>query len=125
MHPGEIQLLVGLVEYKTNLKIRRKGLLSSWLKDLPEEYRIPVKIDAPTLFLPKESEDVPVILVGPGTGVAPMRAFVEERIRTGAATSTSCPVASHLKLMVSTRRHGHLLWLPEQAAGFLLCQRME
>ncbi|GHJ86425.1 hypothetical protein NliqN6_2827 [Naganishia liquefaciens] len=89
VHPGEIQLLVGLVEYKTNLKIRRKGLLSSWLKDLPEGYRIPIKIDAPTLFLPKESKSVPVILVGPGTGVAPMRAFVEERIRTGAARDTA------------------------------------
>lgn len=89
VHPAEIQLLVGLVEYKTNLKIRRKGLLSSWLKDLPEGYRIPVKLDAPTLFLPNEGADVPVVLVGPGTGVAPMRAFVEERIRMGAAKGTS------------------------------------
>lgn len=116
---------MGLVEYKTNLKIRRKGLLSSWLKDLPGGYRIPVKIDAPTLFLPKESENVPVILVGPGTGVAPMRAFVEERIRTGAAAGMSFPVVPHLKLMLSTRRYGHLLRLSEQAAGFLLCRRME
>ncbi|KAJ9101001.1 hypothetical protein QFC20_005285 [Naganishia adeliensis] len=89
VHPREIQLLVGLVEYKTNLKIRRKGLLSSWLKDLPEGYRIPVKLDAPTLFLPKEGANVPVVLVGPGTGVAPMRAFAEERIRIGAAKNTA------------------------------------
>lgn len=85
-HPGRVQLLVALVDYKTNLAIRRRGLLSSWLKDLPLGRRIPIYIDAPTLFLPS-SPEVPVILVGPGTGVAPMRAFVEERIRSGAAAS--------------------------------------
>ncbi|KAJ9122725.1 hypothetical protein QFC24_004154 [Naganishia onofrii] len=89
VHPGEIQLLVGLVEYKTNLKIKRKGLLSSWLQGLPEGYRIPTKVDAPTLFLPPQSANVPVILVGPGTGVAPMRAFAEERIRQGQGKNTA------------------------------------
>lgn len=78
---------MGLVEYKTNLKIKRKGLLSSWLQGLPEGYRIPTKVDAPTLFLPPQSANVPVILVGPGTGVAPMRAFAEERIRQGQGKS--------------------------------------
>lgn len=81
-----MQLLVALVDYKTNLAIRRRGLLSSWLKDLPLGRRVPIYVDAPTLFLPNSAE-VPVILVGPGTGVAPMRAFVEERIRAGAAAS--------------------------------------
>jgi sulfite reductase alpha subunit-like flavoprotein len=120
VHPGKIQLLVGLVEYKTNLKIRRKGLLSSWLKDLPEGYRIPTKLDAPTLFLPKENENVPVVLVGPGTGVAPMRAFVEERIRTGAAKGSSSPPCVNAELTCSYPRHGNILWVPKQAAGLLL-----
>lgn len=35
-HPAKIQLLVALVEYKTNLKIPRVGLCSSWLVTLPE-----------------------------------------------------------------------------------------
>jgi len=34
-HPGKIQLLVALVEYKTNLRIPRRGLCSSWLDGLP------------------------------------------------------------------------------------------
>lgn len=85
-HPGRVQLLMALVDYKTNLAIRRRGLLSSWLKELPLGRRVPIYVDAPTLFLPN-SPEVPVVLVGPGTGVAPMRAFVEERIRAGAAAS--------------------------------------
>lgn len=51
--------------------------------------RIPIHIASPTLFLPQEPE-IPIILVGPGTGVAPMRAFVEVRVRQGAAKS-ECP----------------------------------
>lgn len=85
-HPGKVQLLVAMVEYKTNLKIPRRGLCSSWLKSLPLDSRIPVKISPPTLGLPLDI-DTPVILVGPGTGVAPMRALMEERARQGAAAS--------------------------------------
>lgn len=76
--------MIALVDYKTNLKIRRRGLLSSWLRDLEADSRIPLRIEQPTLFLP-DVKDTPVILVGPGTGVAPMRAFVEERIANGEA----------------------------------------
>jgi sulfite reductase alpha subunit-like flavoprotein len=85
-HPGQVQLLIALVDYKTNLKIRRRGLLSSWLRDLAPGARIPLRIESPTLDLPQQ-KGVPVILVGPGTGVAPMRAFVEERIANGEAQS--------------------------------------
>lgn len=87
-HPGKIQLLIAMVEYKTNLQVPRRGLCSSWLQDLPVGSRIPIHIAAPTLHLPADPT-TPVILVGPGTGVAPMRAFLEERIRLGAASSKS------------------------------------
>ena len=48
--------------------------------------RLPLKVNPPTLFLPSDPA-TPTIFVGPGTGVAPMRAFVEERVRQGAANS--------------------------------------
>ncbi|EJT49287.1 NADPH-ferrihemoprotein reductase [Trichosporon asahii var. asahii CBS 2479] len=101
-HPAEIQLLVALVEYKTNLKIPRVGVCSAWLKTLSDgasrasSYafkanmtgdRIPYQLLPPQITLP--SQDTPVILVGPGTGVAPMRAVLEERIAEGAADSTA------------------------------------
>ncbi|WVQ97522.1 NADPH-dependent diflavin oxidoreductase 1 [Kwoniella sp. CBS 9459] len=87
-HPGKVQLLVALVEYKTNLKIPRRGLCSQWLDKLTVGTRIPIYIGPPTLSLPPNPE-TPVILVGPGTGVAPMRAFVEMRVAQGAADNTA------------------------------------
>ncbi|WWC87379.1 NADPH-dependent diflavin oxidoreductase 1 [Kwoniella dendrophila CBS 6074] len=87
-HPGKVQLLVALVEYKTNLKIPRRGLCSQWLDSLKVGTRIPIHISPPTLFLPQNPE-TPVILVGPGTGVAPMRAFVEARVKQGAVENTA------------------------------------
>ncbi len=87
-HVGKVQLLIALVDYKTNLKIRRRGLLSSWLRDLEIGSRIAIKLDAPTLFLPTRP-GTPVILVGPGTGVAPMRAFLEQRMREGEGSNTA------------------------------------
>ncbi|OCF33987.1 NADPH-ferrihemoprotein reductase [Kwoniella heveanensis BCC8398] len=87
-HPGKVQLLVALVEYKTNLKIPRRGLCSQWLDNLTAGTKIPIYIGPPTLSLPPDPA-APVILVGPGTGVAPMRAFVETRVAQGAAEDTA------------------------------------
>ena len=43
-----------------------------------------VFIHANKAFRPPENGDVPMIMVGPGTGIAPFRAFLEERRATGA-----------------------------------------
>jgi sulfite reductase alpha subunit-like flavoprotein len=52
---------------------------TAWLASLQPGTKIRVGIKEGTMHLPSDLER-PVVMVGPGTGVAPMRAMVEERV---------------------------------------------
>jgi sulfite reductase (NADPH) flavoprotein alpha-component len=81
-HPGEVHLTVGIVRYALDGKLR-KGVCSTFLADRVNEGSLPVFVHkSPNFRLPKDSS-LPVIMVGPGTGIAPFRAFLEERRATG------------------------------------------
>jgi sulfite reductase (NADPH) flavoprotein alpha-component len=88
VHPGEAHLTVDVVRYEMR-KRKRAGVASSMLADRAspgaelEVYVLP----APHFRLP-QSDDVPLVMIGPGTGVAPYRAFLEERERRGAKGKT-------------------------------------
>ena len=83
-HPGEAHLLVGAVRWDSYGKAR-KGVASSHLADrrrMGDSARIYVK---PNRHYRLPVDDArPIIMIGAGTGVAPYRAFVEERFETGA-----------------------------------------
>lgn len=83
--PEQVHLTVATVEYETFGR-KRQGVASAWLAHrLTEETIIPCFITPNNKFrLPAPENDVPIIMVGPGTGVAPFRAFVQERGATGA-----------------------------------------
>ncbi|KAJ3605992.1 hypothetical protein NHX12_028035 [Muraenolepis orangiensis] len=84
-HPGRLQILVAVVLYKSQIVKARKGLCSTWLASLDPtqgEVRVPLWVKKGTLKFPAE-KDTPVIMVGPGTGVAPFRSAVQERIAQG------------------------------------------
>ena len=83
-HPGEVHLTVAVVRYETHDKAR-KGVASSFLADgAPKGTKVSVYIHQNKNFRLPESGDTPIIMVGPGTGIAPFRAFVEERADNGA-----------------------------------------
>ncbi|CAE6516267.1 unnamed protein product [Rhizoctonia solani] len=84
VHPSEIHLCVAIVNYRTKLRVPRKGVCTSWLARLEPGAVLKVGLKRGTMHLPKDPQK-PIILVGPGTGVAPMRAMVEERVARGAA----------------------------------------
>lgn len=74
----KLQILVAVVEYKTKLKTARKGLCSNWVKKFRRGDEFEVSIKRGTFKLPK-IEDVPVVMVGPGTGLAPFRSILQKR----------------------------------------------
>ncbi|MDI1318846.1 MAG: sulfite reductase subunit alpha [bacterium] len=85
LYPGQVHLTVAPVRYESNGR-RRYGVCSTFLADRVTRRRtpIPVFVAASHFGLP-EDPGKDIIMVGPGTGVAPFRAFVQERIATKAA----------------------------------------
>ncbi len=83
-HPGEVHLCVGVVRYESYGR-NRKGVCSTLLADRIEgETPVPTFVQTSHGFRLPASGDTPAIMVGPGTGIAPFRAFLEERRMTAA-----------------------------------------
>ncbi len=83
-HPDEVHLTVAAVRYHSHGK-DRKGVASTYLADLVTKGdSVPVYITPNKHFKLPQDGDTPIIMVGPGTGIAPFRAFVEERQAVGA-----------------------------------------
>ncbi|EDO30877.1 predicted protein [Nematostella vectensis] len=78
-HPDEIEILMAVVKYQTKISKPRRGLCSTWLSSLPSRSRVPVWVKRGTISLPLD-HTVPLLMIGPGTGVAPFRSFIEERL---------------------------------------------
>jgi sulfite reductase (NADPH) flavoprotein alpha-component len=82
--PDEAHITVAAVRYES-LGIPRQGVASTWLADrVKPGDSVPVFIEHNDNFRLPGSPDTPVIMIGPGTGVAPFRAFLQEREATGA-----------------------------------------
>ena len=83
LHPSEVHLTVSAVRYELNER-KHLGVCSTFLADhVALGSKIPVYIDKNKGFKLPDDPDTPIIMVGPGTGVAPFRAFVEERTVQG------------------------------------------
>ena len=84
-HPGQVDLLVVSVRYTIRGRVR-EGVCSTWLAE-----RWPIG-EAADMYLQNQQKhfampvglDTPLIMIGPGTGLAPFRAFIEERRALGA-----------------------------------------
>ncbi|MBL0639391.1 assimilatory sulfite reductase (NADPH) flavoprotein subunit [Aeromonas veronii] len=81
----EVHLTVGVVRYPQEDGTVRSGAASSYLADrLIEDGEVRVFIEHNDNFRLPANPDTPVIMVGPGTGIAPFRAFMQEREAQGA-----------------------------------------
>jgi sulfite reductase alpha subunit-like flavoprotein len=77
---SRVEIVVAIVEYRTMLKRIRRGLCTKWLKQKAVGSRLMFLIHQLHLQFPTTA---PIVMIAPGTGVAPMRAVIEEQVAAG------------------------------------------
>jgi sulfite reductase (NADPH) flavoprotein alpha-component len=84
-HPEEVHLTVGAVRYQHNGR-PHLGAASTFLADrVSVGETVSVFVEQNAYFKLPTDDKADIIMVGPGTGIAPFRAFVEERVERGAS----------------------------------------
>ncbi|MCK1993608.1 assimilatory sulfite reductase (NADPH) flavoprotein subunit [Peribacillus muralis] len=87
-YPDEVHLTIGAVRYESHGR-ERKGVCSILCADrLQPGDKLPVYIQHNQNFKQPVDENTPIIMIGPGTGVAPFRSFIQEREETEARGKT-------------------------------------
>jgi sulfite reductase (NADPH) flavoprotein alpha-component len=81
LHPNHVHLTVANVRYRVGDR-RHGGVASTFLADRGDAVRVHLRPNH-TFRLP--APDVPIIMIGPGTGIAPFRGFLQERQASGAS----------------------------------------
>ncbi len=80
----EVHLTVGIVEYDVDGEVRQGGASSFLGQRLEEGESVKVFIEHNNNFKLPQDDSTPVIMIGPGTGIAPFRSFIQERDNRGA-----------------------------------------
>ena len=81
-HPDQVHFTIDVVHYESRGR-KRKGVCSTFLAERADKAAIPVFPNTSKFRLPEDG-NTPIIMVGPGTGIAPFRAYLQERKATGA-----------------------------------------
>jgi sulfite reductase (NADPH) flavoprotein alpha-component len=82
-YPEQVHFIVDVVRYESNGRLRQ-GVCSSFLAERADDVPVPVFPSVAKHFHLPEDPETPIIMIGPGTGVAPFRAYLQERKATGA-----------------------------------------
>lgn len=82
-NPDEVTLVIRAVRYESHGRLR-KGVCSTYVAErLEPGDKVPIYVHHNPNFKLPADPDAPIIMVGPGTGVAPFRSFIEEREELG------------------------------------------
>ena len=83
VYPEQVHLIVDVIRYESHGRVR-KGVASSFLAERADDVPVPVYPSSAKHFHLPEDPNTPIIMVGPGTGIAPFRAYLQERQALGA-----------------------------------------
>ena len=76
-------MCAALVRYKTSVGHVREGICTSWLEKMEptetDEFSVPIFVRRNQGFRLPRKAVVPIIMIGPGTGLAPFRGFIQQR----------------------------------------------
>ncbi|CAN5522970.1 bifunctional nitrate reductase/sulfite reductase flavoprotein subunit alpha [soil metagenome] len=81
--PNEVHLTVSVLRYPGSDGGPRGGVASTFLADADDGTPVPVFLQRAPHFRPPADSSTPMIMVGPGTGIAPFRGFLQERRALG------------------------------------------
>jgi sulfite reductase (NADPH) flavoprotein alpha-component len=81
--PEQVHFIVDVVRYESHGRARQ-GVCSSFLAERADNVPVPVYPSSAKHFHLPENPDTPIIMIGPGTGIAPFRAYLQERQALGA-----------------------------------------
>nr|WP_046283510.1 bifunctional nitrate reductase/sulfite reductase flavoprotein subunit alpha [Mycobacterium sp. UM_NZ2] len=81
-NPGEVHVTVGAVRYECR-GVPRGGVCSTYLADRSDDAEIGIFVQPTNHFRPPADPNAPMIMIGPGTGVAPFRGFLQQRRALG------------------------------------------
>lgn len=80
---GRVELTVSVVRFRTEDDRARGGVCSTFLADRADRQPVPVYLQRSPHFGPPAERDTDMIMIGPGTGVAPFRGFLHDRRADG------------------------------------------
>lgn len=105
LHPQLLQITVGVLQIKTDAGKVRQGFCSNYLAGLEPGATVHLNVSTPA-FRPPSDPDAVMLMVGPGTGVSPLIAFLQHRealLQQGQPLSDAC-------LYFGCRNHNDFLY---------------
>ncbi|KAJ1719113.1 NADPH-dependent diflavin oxidoreductase 1 [Coemansia erecta] len=109
-----IELTVAVVHYRTRMQRARTGVCTAWLAGLAHGAPVRVRVEQGTIRLPADASR-PVVMVGPGTGVAAFMAFARRRRCQWVERGVEHMGATHL-FFGARAQHGDFLYKDQLAA---------
>src|SRR6266700_1176097 len=121
-YPEQVHFIVDVVRYESHGRMR-KGVCSSFLAERADDAPVPVFPSVAKHFHLPDDPNTPIIMIGPGTGVAPFEAYLQEGIltRLDCAWSRDQPEKIYVQHRMKENAAEIWKWIDAEGAHFFVC----